>query len=182
MTPQDLFDKNQRWAEGIARTCLRHLPPSFDGDDLKQAALIALWQAAKRFDDSYGIPFQGYAHTYVQKACWMQIRRREYSERTMEELPETIEAPPAKRPDHQVMRRESADEIHRQMQALPAQHRKVIEGLYLQNQSLLRLAQQVRKSAAGVARIRDEALEFLRAESQRKLRRAASRRRVATIR
>lgn len=181
MTPQELFDRNQRWAEGIARTCLRHLPPSFDGDDLKQAALIALWQAAKRYDDAYGVPFQGFAHPYVQKACWMQIRRREYAERTMEELPETIEAPAAKRPDHQVLRRESADETYRQMQALPAQHRKVIEGLYWQSQSLMRLAQQMRTSAAGIAKLRDEAVEFLRAESVRKLRRAEERRRVVKL-
>jgi RNA polymerase sigma factor (sigma-70 family) len=181
-TPQELFDRNQRWAEGIARSCLRHLPPSFDGDDLKQAALIALWKCSNKFDSSYGVPFQGYAQTYVQKACWMLIRRRSYLDSTMEELPDTMEAPAAKRPDSQVIRHESADETYRQMQALPAAHRKVIEGLYYQSQSLIRLAQQMRTSAGSIAKLRDEAIEFIRSESKRKLRRAELRRKVAGIR
>lgn len=182
MTAQELFDRNMEWAEKIAREFHANLPPSFELADVIQAALMALWRAAERFDASYGVPFQAYACRYLVNACRMQVRRREWKERTMEELPETMAAPAAKRPDHQVMRHESADETYRQMQALPAQHRKVIEGLYWQSQSLMRLAQQMRTSAAGIAKMRDEAVEFLRAESVRKLRRAELRRKVAGIR
>lgn len=181
MTPQELFDSHQKWAEEIARKYLRRLPPSFELADLRQAALMALWRAAERFDPSYCVPFDVYAGRYVLNACRMQARRREWKERTMEELPDTMPAPAAKRPDHQVIRHESADEAYRQMQALPAAYRKVIEGLYWQSQSLMRLAQQMRTSAAGIAKMRDEAVEFLRADSKRKLRRAELRRGVARI-
>ena len=47
---QALFESNLAWAEGVARSVRRGLPPSFDVEDLEQAARIELWRQVQRYD------------------------------------------------------------------------------------------------------------------------------------
>lgn len=173
MTSEELFQRHTPWAEGIARTHCLSLPPSFDVDDLIQAALIALWKATEKYDCEYGVPFRLYAITFVRNACRMQTRRREYKERTMDELPDTMEAPAAKRPDNRVIREETEARAVRQLQELSAKQRAVVQGLYWESDSLRRLAQKLSSSAANIAHLRDDALEIFRAAGEKKRRKRA---------
>ena len=74
---QALFESNFAWAEGVARSVRRGLPPSFDVEDLEQAARIELWRQVQKFDAARGVPFQAFAYPAVRGAVLMQTRRRQ---------------------------------------------------------------------------------------------------------
>lgn len=86
MTVEERIAEHGAWARGIARSMMRKLPPSIDVEDMMQCALIGLWKAAERFDEEQGVPFQAWAHVFVQGECWMAVRRRSYTEATHAEL------------------------------------------------------------------------------------------------
>jgi RNA polymerase sigma factor (sigma-70 family) len=84
--PEQLFEQNLAWAERIARSVKRGLPPSFDVEDLEQAARIELWRQTEKYDPSKNDSFQGFAHLAIHGAVLMQCRRRKYREATHEPL------------------------------------------------------------------------------------------------
>lgn len=61
----------------------RHLPPHLDRDDLIQEANIAAWQAADRFDESFGVPFDGYLAIRIRGAVTDYVRFWQHSRRTV---------------------------------------------------------------------------------------------------
>jgi RNA polymerase sigma factor (sigma-70 family) len=83
---EQLVNENLSWAWRIAENASRKLPPSFDIDDLRQAAAIGVWTAAQKFDPSRGVPFQGYAAVYVKGAVAMSTRRRHWTAATCDGL------------------------------------------------------------------------------------------------
>jgi RNA polymerase sigma factor (sigma-70 family) len=89
---QALFEEHKAWAMSVGQSVGRHLPPSFDVDDLKQIALIQHWHCCKSYDPSprpgfvSGVPYRAYAHAAIRGAVLMASRRRNYREATHEEL------------------------------------------------------------------------------------------------
>ena len=83
---QALFEENLEWADRIARSVRRKLPPSFDLADLQQEARLQHWRCVQRFDTSQGVPYRAFAFFAVRGAVLMSCRRKEYRERTHEEL------------------------------------------------------------------------------------------------
>src|SRR3977135_1976276 len=81
-----VFEANLAWAERIARKVWRHLPPSFDLDDLQQIARIAHWKQVGLYDPTRGVPYQPFAYHAVHGAVRMACRRRHYQENTHGEL------------------------------------------------------------------------------------------------
>lgn len=101
MTPSDLFHAHMDWAAAIARHIHRALPPSFDARDLIQEAQAELWKRCQMYDSTRsvtGIPvfpgpcalprcaFEGYAYLGVRGAVLMSIRRRHYTDATVEAI------------------------------------------------------------------------------------------------
>jgi RNA polymerase sigma factor (sigma-70 family) len=66
----------------VALLASRHLPAHLDRDDLVQEANIAAWQAADRYDEAFGVPFNSFLAVRVRGAVtdyarfWQHTRRR----------------------------------------------------------------------------------------------------------
>lgn len=159
----ELFEAHLVWAEGVGRRlCTAHLPPCFEAADLIQAARVGLAKAAKKFDPTVGTPFMGFAHIYVQNECFMFVRRRGYESAKYEELPVAVEGPAAKRPDAQVEAELESAHIRQEMKGLAPEQRRVLDALFWEGVSLTCLARKLHRSAAEVARLRDEAFQMMR--------------------
>jgi RNA polymerase sigma factor (sigma-70 family) len=81
-----LIAEHMDWAEKLARSFARKLPPSFDADDLVQLGMIGLMKAADRYDSAKNNSFRGFASSYVLGECRMGVRRRHWREATAEPL------------------------------------------------------------------------------------------------
>jgi RNA polymerase sigma factor (sigma-70 family) len=75
----DLFESHREWAEGIASAYVRRrcLCSRFSREQVQQAALIGLWNAAKRFDPTRGSTFQAFAYMKIVGAIGDEYRHAE---------------------------------------------------------------------------------------------------------
>lgn len=71
-TPEELFQQNQKLAGDIAK---QYASKNLNADDIRQEALLALWNAALKYDPTRG-PFEPYA-TYLVKAALNKYRKKE---------------------------------------------------------------------------------------------------------
>ena len=157
MTPEVLFDRYRPWATGIARSVHRRLPPSFELDDLSQAAQLALWKAATKYRPETGVEFRCYAHQSVQGACYMLARRGNYVEATHEELHE----PAVEGPEQRVMSWERAQQASAEMRNLPALERRVLRLHYEDGLAMTTVATRVKRGLTTVYTLRAKALRTL---------------------
>jgi DNA-directed RNA polymerase specialized sigma24 family protein len=100
-----LFHENIAWAESIARTVHRRLPPSFDLSDLQQIALIAHWGRVGSYDPARNNNYRAYAHKTILGAVLMACRRRHFREATHDEL-NALHVDNHPRPDEALLARE----------------------------------------------------------------------------
>jgi RNA polymerase sigma factor (sigma-70 family) len=92
MQAQALFEEHLEWAASVGQSVGRHLPPSFDVQDLIQIALIQHWRCVENFDATpghgytCGVPYRLYAYPAIRGAVLMSCRRRHYREATHQSL------------------------------------------------------------------------------------------------
>ena len=72
-TPLDLFGLHRTRALALARVLCRRLPRHVPADEVEQAALLGLWDAAKRYQP--GKPFWAYARHRVAGAMRDHLRQ-----------------------------------------------------------------------------------------------------------
>lgn len=53
-----------------------HFPGYRYDDDFFQEAWIGLWEASQKYDESRGVPFQGFAAVVIKRRCYKELRRR----------------------------------------------------------------------------------------------------------
>lgn len=76
----------------IAYHLMSRLPASVEADDLIQAGLIGLLDAAERFDDSQGAHFETYAAQRVRGAMLDELRDADWASRTVRKASRQIES------------------------------------------------------------------------------------------
>ena len=155
--PDALFQRHRPWAAGIARSVHRRLPPSFELDDLVQAAEMAMWQAAQKYQPAKGVEFRCYAHAAVNGACYMLARRRNYIEATHEELHE----PAVDGPERRVMDWQQAKQASAHIEGLPALERQVLRLHYEDSLPMTAVAERVNRGLTTVYTLRAKALRAL---------------------
>src|SRR5256885_5162714 len=69
---------NTGLAKGIALRLAGRVPKSVDMDDLVAAAMLGLIDAADRYDQSRGIPFEAYSRRRIQGAVLDALRAEDY--------------------------------------------------------------------------------------------------------
>ncbi len=76
----------------IAHHLLSRLPASVEADDLIQAGLIGLLDAAERFDDTQGAHFDTYATQRVRGAMLDELREADWASRSVRKASRQIES------------------------------------------------------------------------------------------
>lgn len=78
-SPDELAVRYEGLAARVARRNLHRVHPAAAGfDDLKAVAWAAVWEAAKTFDESRGIPWELYAELVARRAvnAFVRVERR----------------------------------------------------------------------------------------------------------
>jgi RNA polymerase sigma factor for flagellar operon FliA len=80
---EDLVTRHAPLVKRIAGHLLSRLPPSVQADDLIQAGLIGLLEAAKNYDAKHGASFETYAGIRIRGAMLDEIRRNNWAPRSV---------------------------------------------------------------------------------------------------
>lgn len=124
------------WASNIARKIHETLPPFILFEDLESEAYLGLVKAARKYNFTSGVPFQGMAYVRVRGAVYDAIRRKNFvhtSTLQLAEFPDAVEvlkynAEPELLKTHD--QAALAREVERAKESLNPQDRKVIELRY----------------------------------------------------
>lgn len=81
--PEDLVVSNAKLVKRIAFHLMNRLPPSVQAEDLIQAGMIGLIDAAKNYDATQGASFETYAGIRVRGAMLDEIRRSDWTPRSV---------------------------------------------------------------------------------------------------
>ena len=74
MAPEELFNNNTRLAYKVLSKYRKTVSEAETFEDLKQEALLGLWQAANSFDESKGFAFSTYAFRVINNQILMYLR------------------------------------------------------------------------------------------------------------
>lgn len=80
---EDLVSKNAKLVKRIAFHMMNRLPPSVQAEDLIQAGMIGLIEAAKHYDPKQGASFETYAGIRIRGAMLDEIRRSDWTPRSV---------------------------------------------------------------------------------------------------
>ena len=75
----------------IARQMGRHLPPHVSQEDLEQAGVIGLMQAAEKFDPHKGVPIKFYARLRIRGAIMDNLRELDWGPRKLRQQSRLLE-------------------------------------------------------------------------------------------
>lgn len=81
--PHDLVTKHAPLVKRIAYHLVGRMPPSVQVDDLMQAGMIGLLEAANNYDPSQGASFETYAGIRIRGAMLDEIRRTDWTPRSV---------------------------------------------------------------------------------------------------
>lgn len=157
----DLSQQDQAWAERIAAKCARGLPACFTLDDLRQAAVIAAWQALQVWDASKGVPFQGFAYLRVRGACYALTRRRAWTEEHHEQIPEHVIAPRDRMLD-EIEAEQLRDLVKRNIAWVPYPARTLLELHYLRGWRMSSIGRMFHMANTTVNKLRRAGLGRIR--------------------
>ena len=145
----------------VARQTSRFLPRWLPLDDLIGAGQLGLIRAARRYDPSYGIPFDIWARYEIRHAIVSANRRRNYDWELHEQLPSEIESPPPQ-VDREILGTQNSMLIEEGLMQLPERERVALQ-TYLTGETLVRLGKRLGVSESSACQIRREARKNMRA-------------------
>ena len=90
--PEDYVKKHAPLVKRIAYHLMAKLPASVQVDDLIQAGLIGLMDAARNYDDTQGAQFETYAAQRIRGAMLDELRQADWLPRTVRKSLRQIEA------------------------------------------------------------------------------------------
>jgi len=160
----------------------RRLPPNVDLQDLKQAGMFGLIQAARRFDASRGVPFESFARTRIVGSIQDELRAHDW-------FPRRNGSPPGARdhflhlagdlsgardreffgPGEEGMEEDSVlDSLHRAelldrvRRSLTTIEWKILHDSYIKGKTLKQVARKLSISTSYVCALRSRIIEKLR--------------------
>lgn len=83
LDPEEVVRVHAPLVKRIAHHLAGRLPPSVQLEDLIQAGMIGLLEAARNFDGSYGASFTTYAGTRIRGAMLDEVRRADWTPRSV---------------------------------------------------------------------------------------------------
>lgn len=88
----DLIAQGAPLVKRIAYHLLGRLPDFIDADDLLQAGMLGLIEAARRFDPSHGAPFNAFAEQRIRGAMLDEVRKNDWVPRSVNRKAREISA------------------------------------------------------------------------------------------
>lgn len=124
--------------EPIAKGIHSLRPPSFELDDLVSIGMIALIEAADRFDPELGVPFEAWAKLKVRGAIMDATRRKQYRESTHDEIQDWHAEMCDERlnPEQEYAAKQEAELIRKCVVMMTDEHRHVVEQKYHKGRAL----------------------------------------------
>ena len=121
-------EENLDLVKPIATSIRLRLPPSFELDDLLQAGMVGLLDAAAKYEPTFKVPFRFYAQIRIRGAILDTCTRRHYRNATHSELEAACYEIPSKVEaiDEAVHRRQLATKVREAVAALPPGDQKVL--------------------------------------------------------
>jgi len=83
VSDNDLITKHAKLVKRIAFHLMHRLPPNVQAEDLIQAGMIGLLEAARQYDPTQGASFETYAGIRVRGAMLDEIRRSDWTPRSV---------------------------------------------------------------------------------------------------
>jgi len=160
----DLVEQHYDLVKVIARGIQRHLPPSFELDDLIQNGVVGLIHAAERFDPTVGLVFETFARHRVRGAILDSVRRREYTENTHDELPEQMVAVEQDPIEERLTLQQQAERVSAAVAELPHRERKIVEMRYRQEVSMVNIGASLSMSKTRAVQLHKQAIGVLRTQ------------------
>ena len=80
-TQDALVEQHAPLVKRIAYHLVGRLPPNIQVDDLIQAGMLGLLDAARNFDPVHGASFTTYAGTRIRGSMWDEVRRSDWTPR-----------------------------------------------------------------------------------------------------
>jgi len=112
--PDDLVARHADLVRRIAGHLLGRLPASVQADDLIQAGLIGLLEAARNYDASQGASFETYAGIRIRGAMLDEIRRNNWAPRSVYRKSRQV-AEAIRRVEHRLGRDAADAEVAREL-------------------------------------------------------------------
>jgi RNA polymerase sigma factor for flagellar operon FliA len=83
LSHHDLVERHLHLARRVVQQFMHRVPRHEQRDDLDAAAAVGLFQAAKAWDSTRGVPFEKYARTRVRGAVLDELRRSDWASRSV---------------------------------------------------------------------------------------------------
>lgn len=144
-----------------------HFTGAAEQDDLVQEGLIALYECSRSFDDTRGVPFEGYALTCIRRRMISTIRKNSVdcslSIEECQSLPDLVSTAPA--PEDYALGKESVERLRVFIQSHLSPLERRVMGLHLEGASYREIAAQIGKSEKSV----ENALSRIRTKLSKQL-------------
>jgi RNA polymerase sigma factor for flagellar operon FliA len=106
-----------------------HFPRHVDREELARAGTLGLVEAAQRYDESRGVPFQRFAAQRIRGAILDAVRATDWAPRSVRTLARTLESTNA-RLVTDLGRRPTTDEVAEAMSTTPEQLRRLQDRIH----------------------------------------------------
>jgi RNA polymerase sigma-70 factor (ECF subfamily) len=134
----------RRHQQGLFSYLYRMCRNSSDAEELAQAAMIRAWEALAGFRGASS--FKTWLYRIGTNLC-LNLRTRR---KPAEELPETLAAPDAERPEHAFQQKVREDAVRGALAGLPADQRSALVLSVYQDMSYKEIAQTMGKTVRAV--------------------------------
>jgi RNA polymerase sigma factor (sigma-70 family) len=156
-----LIHMHLNWAVSLARGLARRLYPAANMDDVEQAGLLGLTEAARRYDPVTGTVFRSYASMHVRGRVHDMFRRG----RIWEEHPYPLLADVAVEQDDYVSGVQRARQARRLMATLTPRQQRVVYAVVIQERTPLAASRVLHMRVEDVIHVLAGALDQMRARA-----------------
>ena len=127
-----------------------HFPRHVEREELARAGALGLVEAARRYDESRGVPFERFAAQRIRGAILDAVRAADWAPRSVRMLARKLE------------NRELHGYLRDAISLLPERHRLVVIGYFLEGRTSQELARFLGVTESRVSQLRSEALLMLK--------------------
>jgi RNA polymerase sigma factor (sigma-70 family) len=156
MTANELVLSHISYADQIACTRRRNLPPCVQLDELKSAAYMGLVDAANKYQDTLCDNFKAYASFRINGAIQDYLRELGWGTRKDAKSHKTLEQDVPSAP------KASGELMAKIGKSMTSQRKQVLEGYFMQDKTQQEIGEEMGLSKARICQILSESCDHIR--------------------